>query len=187
VLFRSLSGRLTGVDPDTGSTRWEAPVAAARGTNDVERLIDLVGGVARQGSVVCARAFQSAVGCVDATDGKLLWSKPADGATGLAGDGALVFGVEADGKVIAWNAAGGERVWLNESLRWRDLTGPLVLGRSVVVGESTGQLLLLARADGKLLERIGTDSSGLAAAPVTAANTLVAVTRSGGVYGFQPQ
>ena len=187
TLVAGLSGRLTGVDPDTGGTRWEAPVAAARGTNDVERLIDLVGGVARQGSVVCARAFQSAVGCVDAANGNLLWSKPADGATGLAGDGALVFGVEADGKVIAWNAAGGERLWLNESLRWRDLTGPLVLGRSVVVGEGTGQLLLLARADGKLLERIGTDSSGLAAAPVAAANTLVAVTRSGGVYGFQPE
>ena len=187
TLVAGLSGRLTGLDPDTGSTRWEAPVAAARGTNDVERLVDLVGGVARQDSVVCARAFQAAVGCVNAAGGTLLWSKPADGATGLAGDGALVFGAEADGKVIAWNAASGERVWLNETLRWRDLTGPLVLGRSVVVGESTGQLLLLARADGKLLERVGTDSSGLAAAPVAAANTLVAVTRSGGVYGFQPE
>ncbi|MDR0275810.1 MAG: outer membrane protein assembly factor BamB [Burkholderiaceae bacterium] len=188
TLVAGLSGRLTGLDPDTGSVRWEAPVAAARGANDVERLIDLVGGVARQGSVVCARAFQSAVGCVDAAGGNLLWSKPADGATGLAGDGERVFGVEADGKVIAWNTAGGERLWLNESLRWRTLTGPLVLGRSAVVGDSgSGQLLLLARTDGKLLERMGTDSSGLAAAPVAAANTLVAVTRAGGVYGFQPE
>ena len=66
TLVAGLSGRLAGVDPDTGASRWEVPLAAARGVNDVEKLVDLVGPVSRQGSVICARAFQAAVGCVDA-------------------------------------------------------------------------------------------------------------------------
>ena len=187
TLVAGLSGRMTGIDPDTGSIRWEVPVAAARGSNDVERLIDVVGGVARQGDVVCARAFQAAVGCIDAAHGSAVWSKPADGGTGLAGDGERIYGAESDGKLIAWNAANGERAWLNESLRWRDFSGPLVLGRSMVVGDATGQVFWLARTDGALLDRMPTDDSGVAAAPVVAANTLVVVTRSGGVYGFRPQ
>src|SRR3712207_7018923 len=50
-----------------------------RGTNDIERLVDLVGRTSRVGNSVCARAFQAAVGCVDAARGTVLWSKPANG------------------------------------------------------------------------------------------------------------
>ncbi len=187
TLIAGLAGRLVGVDPDTGSVHWEAPVGTSRGTNDVERLVDLVGGVSRQGSEICARSFQTAVGCVNADTGTLRWSKPANGATGVAGDGELVFGAEADGKVLAWRAISGERAWINESLQWRVLSGPLVLGRSVIIGDSTGLVHMLSREDGSALNRLTTDTSGVAATPVVAADTLVVVTRSGGVFGFVPE
>ena len=35
------AGRLTGLNPQNGSIRWEAPIATPRGTNDVERLVEL--------------------------------------------------------------------------------------------------------------------------------------------------
>ena len=187
TLVAGLAGRMVGVDPDNGSVRWEAPLAAARGTNDVERLVDLVGGVSRQGSVLCARAFQNAVGCVDAAGGNVRWTKPASGATGLAGDGERVYGTESDGRVLAWRADTGDRAWSAEHLRWRHLSGPLVLGRSVIVGDSTGLVHLLSREDGSPLNRLTTDGSGIAATPVVAGDTLVVVTRSGGVYGFVPE
>ena len=187
TLVAGMAGRMVGINPDDGGVRWEAPIAAARGTNDVERLVDLVGPVSRQGSVVCARAFQTAIGCVDAADGTLRWSKPANGATGLAGDGQQLYGAEADGQVMAWRADTGERAWQTERLKWRQLTGPLVLGRSVVVGDSTGLVHLLSRQDGSAMDRFATDGSGIAATPVAAGNTLVVVTRSGGVYGYRPQ
>ena len=187
TLVAGMAGRLVGINPDDGNVRWEAPSAAARGTNDVERLVDLVGPVSRQGSIICARAFQTAIGCVDAADGTLRWSKPANGATGLAGDGQQLYGAEADGQVMAWRADTGERAWQTERLKWRQLTGPLVLGRSIVVGDSTGLVHLLSRQDGSAQDRFATDGSGIAATPVAAGNTLVVVTRSGGVYGYRPQ
>ena len=186
TLVAGLAGRLVGVDPDNGSVRWEAPVASARGTNDVERLVDLVGGVRRQGNVVCARAFQAAVGCVDAYNGNVAWTRPANGATGVDGDDQRVFGAESDGRVFAWRADTGDRAWASERLQWRYLTTPLVLGRSVVVGDETGLVHFLSREDGSPLTRVSTDSSGIAVAPVMAGNTLVVVTRNGGVYGFRP-
>ena len=187
TLVAGLAGRMVGIDPDNGSVSWEAPLAAARGTNDVERLVDLVGGVSRQGNVLCARAFQNAVGCVDAATGNLRWTKTASGATGVAGDSERVYGAESDGRVMAWRADTGDRAWSADQLRWRRLTGPLVLGRSVVVGDNTGLVHLLSREDGSPLNRLTTDGSGIAATPVVAANTLVVVTRSGGVYGFVPE
>ncbi len=187
TLVTGLGGKLVGLDPLNGSTRWEAPIASSRGTNDIERLVDLVGRVSREGDVVCSRAFQAAVGCVDATRGTLLWTKPADGFVGLHGDTKQVFGVESDGKVVAWRRANGERDWVTDRLRYRNLTAPLVVGRSLAMGDEVGLVHWLSREDGSVLTRISTDGSAIVAPPVLAGGTLVVVTRNGGVFGFKPE
>lgn len=187
TLVVGLSGRLVGMNPLTGVPRWESPIASPRGTNDIERLVDLVGTASRVGDVVCARAFQTALGCVDAARGTLLWTQPANGSVGISGDTEFVFGVESDGRVIAWQRAGGERQWVIETLRNRSLTAPLVVGRSVVVGDDAGLVHLLSRADGSAVTRLTTDGSAIVATPVLAGETLVVVTRTGGVFGFKPE
>lgn len=187
TLVVGLSGRLVGINPANGAIRWESPIASPRGTNDIERLVDLVGRVSRDGNVVCARAFQAAVGCVDAARGALLWTKPAIGSVGVHGDEKYVFGTETDGKLVAWRRSDGERAWASERLKYRTLTAPLVVGRSVAVGDETGLVHLLSREDGSALTRVSTDGSAIAAAPVLAGGTLVVVTRNGGVFGFKPE
>ncbi|WP_237707281.1 outer membrane protein assembly factor BamB [Acidovorax sp. NO-1] len=186
TLVTGFSGRLVGLNPDNGSVRWEAPLASARGTNDVERLVELVGRTSRVEESICARAFQAAVGCVNAARGSVSWTLPASGAEGVHGDGEALFGAESNGTVTAWRRGDGSRLWSTDRLKHRKLTAPLLLGRSVVVGDETGLVHLLSRTDGSPLNRISTDGSGIAAAPAVAADTLVVVTRNGGVYGFRP-
>ena len=187
TLVAGQGGRLAGLAPLTGSIRWEAPLATPRGTNDVERLVDLVGRVSRVGNSICARAFQAAVGCVDAGRGTVAWTKPANGGEGVSGDERYVFGTESDGKVVAWRRDNGERAWVNDKLLHRGLGTPLVTGSSLVVGDGTGLLHVLSREDGSLRTRVPTDGSPVVSPPVVAGTTLVVVTRNGGVYGFVPQ
>lgn len=187
TLVAGLAGHLVGMNPLNGNVVWDATLAAPRGTNDIERLVDLVGGVSRQANEVCARAFQTAVGCIDTTRGTVLWKRNAAGAVGLQGDERQVYGVEGDGTLIAWRRTDGEPVWTSDRLRYRDLSAPLVLGRSVVLGDNTGLVHFLSKADGTPLNRLTTDGSAIAVTPVVAAGTLVVVTRNGGVYGFQPE
>ncbi len=180
-------GRLAGLNPLTGAIRWEGTVATSRGTNDVERLVDLVGPASRVGDSVCVRAFNATVGCVDAARGQAVWTRPANGTEGLGGDERHAFGTEADGKVVAWRRADGQPAWTSELLLRRGPTAPLLLGRSVAIGDNTGLVHLLSRENGQLSNRLSTDGSPIAAAPVRAGNTLVVVTRNGGVFGFVPQ
>jgi outer membrane protein assembly factor BamB len=187
TLVVGLGGRLVGLNPNNGTVRWEAPIAAPRGTNDVERLVDIVSSVSRVGDVVCARAFQAAVGCVNAIRGTPLWNRPANGSEGVHGDGNFLFGTEADGKLIAWRKSDGQSAWQSERLLYRSLSAPLVVGRSVVVGDNAGNLHMLSREDGSPLNRLTTDGSAIVGSPVLAGDSLVAVTKSGGVFGFRPE
>lgn len=187
TLVTGMGGRLVGFNPANGSTRWELPIAAPRGTNDVERLVDLTGSVSRVGDSVCVRAYYATVGCVDAIRGTLVWSKPSVGAEGVSGDDRMVYGTETDGKITAWRRGDGFSQWVSERLRYRTLSAPLAVGRSVVIGDGTGLVHMLSRDDGSPLNRLATDGSAIVAAPVLAGNTVVVVTANGGVYGFRPE
>jgi len=187
TLVSGIGGRLVGINPANGTSRWEAPISAPRGTNDVERLVDLTGSVSRVGDIVCARAYYANIGCVDTARGQLLWSKPAVGAEGVSGDESFVYGTESDGSVVAWRRADGERAWQSTRFKNRVLTGPLAVGRSLVIGESTGTLHFVSREDGALLNRVTPDGSAIGVTPVMAGNTVVVVTANGGVFGYRPE
>ncbi len=187
TLVAGLAGRIAGLNPANGSLRWEVPIASPRGINDVERLVDLVGPVSRLNEVLCVRAFQASVGCVNADRGILQWTKPADGSVGLDGDGRLVFAVESDGKVVSWKRADGESGWSSDQLRYRGLTAPRVVGRSIAIGDASGFVHLLSREDGTLVNRLTTDGSAIVATPTLVGETLVVVTRAGTIFGFRPQ
>lgn len=187
TLVAGLGGRLVGMNPLSGKPRWETPIASSRGTNEVERLVDMVAGVSRVGNQLCARAFQSAVACVDGAKGRVIWSKPTSGFTGVDGDETDVFGSESDGKVLAWRRNDGEPLWVSERLRFRGLSAPLLVGRSVVVGDGAGIVHFLSRTDGAALNRMNTDGSPIVVAPVLAGSTLIVVTQRGGIYGFRPE
>lgn len=186
TLIAGVGGRLVGLNPADGSTRWETSVAAPRGTNDVEKLVDLTGPASRVGDVVCARAYRAAVACIDTVRGSLLWSKPALGSEGLSGDATRVYGTEANGDLVAWRRDNGDRVWTSVQLKYRTLTAPLAVDGLLVVGEDTGALHFVSSTDGTLSNRVTPDGSGIATAPVLADGTIVVVTRKGGVFGYRP-
>ncbi|WP_442909517.1 outer membrane protein assembly factor BamB [Hydrogenophaga sp.] len=187
TLVAGLSGRLVGLNPANGSVRWEAPVATARGTNEVERLVDIVGPVSRIGDSVCARAYSAAVGCVDASRGTVVWTRAAQGTTGVHGDDRLVFGADNEGSFQAWQRASGEPAWSTQRLKYRGLSAPLALGRVVAVGDSAGLVHLISREDGSEMTRLSTDGSPILVAPVLSGDALVVQTRNGGVYAWRPQ
>ncbi|MFZ2738018.1 MAG: outer membrane protein assembly factor BamB [Burkholderiaceae bacterium] len=185
TLVLGSSGRLLGLNPNSGSVRWESPIATPRGSNDVERLVDLVAPASRQADTLCVRAFQAAIACVNPAQGQLLWTQAAAGAQGLSGDADTVVGTEADGKVIAWRRNNGDRIWTAEQLKYRGLSSALTLGNAIAVGDSEGWVHWLSKQDGSTLTRMATDGSAIVASPVLAGNTLVVVTRRGAIFGFQ--
>ncbi len=178
-------GRLSALQPLNGQTRWEVVIGSSRGTNEVERLVDLVAGINRQGQTVCVRSFQTAVACVDTTRGQTMWSRPSQGHQGLDGDETRVFGVESDSKLRAWNRQDGQLAWAEDQYRFRELTAPRVWGPVVALGDAEGLVHLLGREQGRPLQRLTTDGTPIVLQPVVAGRILVTVNRSGLVTGWR--
>ena len=178
--------RLAGVDPVKGLVQWEVPMATPRGSNEVERLADLVGPLLRVGDRVCARAFQSAVACADATRGALLWSRNVGGVNAVAGDDERVFGADASDRISAWRAATGDVAWSSEKLLYRGLSGALAVGPTVLFGDAEGFVHFLSAANGDVQLRLPTDGSPVLGTPVISGTTILVTTRNGGLFAFRP-
>jgi len=187
TLLAGQGPKLAGVDPLHGTMRWEVAVATPRGANEVERLSDLLAPISRVGNVVCARAFQNAVGCVNADRGTIVWTRNVGGNQGIAGDGQVVVGADGSDRITAWNATTGDVVWANDKLLYRELSAPLLVGRTAVFGDLEGNLHFLAREDGSPLLRLTTDASAITTAPALSDKTMLVVTRSGGLFAFRPE
>jgi outer membrane assembly lipoprotein YfgL len=190
TLVAGVGAVMLGLDPTTGSVRWELPVTSPRGTNEVERLNDLVGPVLRVGDTLCARAFQTAVGCVAISGpdrASLRWSRVVGGQQAVGGDADYVFGADASDRLSAWRSGAGELAWTNERLLYRGLSAPLSAGKTVMFGDIEGQVHFLGRDDGKTLLRLPTDGSPVVAQPVLSGSTMLVVTRNGGLFAFRPE
>ena len=187
TLLVAQGAKLAAIDPLRGSIRWEVAVASPRGTNEVERLADLVGPALRLGDQFCVRAFQAAVGCVDASKGTLTWARNVGGLQSVGGDDRLLYGSDASDRISAWKQGTGEIAWSNEKLLFRSLSGPLAAGRAVVFGDLEGQLHFFDKETGEAVLRLATDGSRIAATPVLSGTTMLVATRNGGLFAFRPE
>ncbi|MDP4300139.1 PQQ-binding-like beta-propeller repeat protein [Leptothrix discophora] len=187
TLLAGQGARLLQIDPLLGTLRQELALPAQRGTNEVERLADLVAPAVRSGEVLCLRAFQSSVGCVQVERNQLRWSRNFGGYQGVAADADVLVAADGSDRVSAWKASTGDLLWSHERLRNRGLSAPLISGSTVVFGDFEGWLHFFGRERGDSLLRLPTDGSGIAAPLVRSGTTLLAITRSGGVHAFRPE
>jgi outer membrane assembly lipoprotein YfgL len=187
TLLVGQGARLTALDPLKGTVRWEVPVASPRGTNEIERLADLVGPAARVGNVYCMRAFENGVGCVDAERATALWSINTSGNQSVAADDDYVVSSDGSDRITARRRANGESVWSSDKFQNRRLSGEIAVGKTVVFGDLEGWVHFLDRTTGEPLLRLPTDGHPIVGTPAVAATTIAVTTDNGGVYAFRPE
>lgn len=181
-------GRLIALQLSTGNIGWDAVVALPRGTTELERVADITSLPVLDGNLVCAAAFQGRVACIDATRGSVLWARDISSDAGIAIDARSLYVTDDKGAVSALDKRAGSSLWKQDRLLNRQVSGPLALGRYVVVGDIEGYVHLISRDDGSFAARLPTDGSPISTPPVALdSSTFLVQTRSGGVYAIAVQ
>lgn len=184
TLLVGQGARLVGLDPLKGTVRFDVNVGTPRGTNEVERLADLVGPLARVDDEACVRAFQLSVACMELNRGSLRWTRPQAGRQAVAANERMVVGSDGADRLSAWKTENGDLLWRVDRFTYRNISAPVIWGNRVVFGDYDGYLHVLASDDGRTLARTELDSA-LVAAPVVVDQTLLVVTRKGTLYALR--
>ena len=106
-------------------------------------------------------------------------------------DSAPIFQVQhvskSFGGVHALDRTNGRSIWKQDKLSLRQLSMPLPIGNTVVVGDFEGQVHFLARDSGGFVSRYATSGGPVRAAPVALPGGSVLIqTQSGGLFALAP-
>jgi outer membrane assembly lipoprotein YfgL len=184
TLVVGVGSRLVGLDPARGSVRFEASLGVPRGSNEVERLADLIGPAVRAEDDLCVRAFQLSAGCIDMNRGTVRWTRPQAGTQGVAASNDLVVGADGADRLSAWNADTGEVLWRVERFQYRGLGAPAYANGLIAVGDQEGYLHFLAAQDGRTVARVSLDGP-VNGAPRLVNGLLLVATRAGTLYALR--
>ncbi|HEY4373355.1 MAG TPA: outer membrane protein assembly factor BamB [Burkholderiales bacterium] len=158
-------GKLVALGLANGSLRWEATVALSKGTTELERIADISSSPVLAGREVCAVAYQGRAACFQTSNGQPLWGRDISSAAGMAVDERFMFISDEKSAVVALARNSGSSLWKQDKLLYRQISGPVSVGRAVVVGDYQGYLHALSREDGSFIGRQATGGGAIMTAP----------------------
>ncbi len=173
------SGKVVALDTRRGLPVWEQRVAIPQGRSELERVVDIDGGLLLSGGTLYVTTYQGRAAALELESGRILWQRDASSYAGVALGYGSVYLSLADGTVEGIDERSTTALWRNESLARRQLSAPAVLSSYVVVGDIEGYLHLLSQVDGRFVARERVDSAGVRVRPVVEGDWLYAYGNDG--------
>lgn len=166
VIYGSDGGKLTAISLKEGLPIWEKSVAYPSGRSELDRIVDIDGDPLVINGVIYAASYQGIVVALDLETGHTIWSKELATSTDISADKSNLYVTDIDGNVWGLDRRSGAALWKQDDLRFRNVTGPAVDGKHVVVADLEGYLHWLSIEDGSFTGRIRAGDSAINAPPL---------------------
>lgn len=157
VYVATSAGKLLGLDLATGVAGMEVRVATNNGRSELERMTDVVSNLLLlDDRDIYSAGFQSQLTATDVESGRRRWQFDVSSVLDMAEGLGNIYVTDTSANVFAVDRASGKVVWKQPDYAYRALTAPAIVGGLVAVGDSDGQVHLLAQSDGQVRGRINT-------------------------------
>ena len=167
VAYAGLStGKVIAVDTQRGLPIWEQRVAVASGRTELERMVDIDGGLLLSGNTLYVTTYQGRVAGLDAQSGQIFWQREASSYVATAEGFGNAYISLADGVIESIDERSSTAMWSNKSLLRRQLSAPAVFSSYIAVGDLEGYLHVLSQVDGRFVARTRLGSKGLRVQPL---------------------
>jgi outer membrane protein assembly factor BamB len=133
---------------------------------------------------VFAATYQGHIVSLDLLTGREIWVHDISSYTGMTADAEKIYISDAKSALWAFDRDNGTVRWRQVQLAARNITGPAILGKYLVVGDGEGYLHLLSREDGHFVARIRVNSSPILATPVVNNGILYVLTTDGHLAAY---
>lgn len=182
VIGAFASGRVVVLHSKGGEPVWEHRVAIPQGKSELDRIVDVDGAPAVDGTTLYVASYQGRIKALNITDGNVLWDREFSSHQSLAVGGGEVYAVGKEDKVFALDKRTDATIWEVETLKNRSLTAPAIVGGYVAVGDADGYLHVLAQSDGRIVARTKIDGDGLRSDFVVVDEVLYGLSNGGTLF-----
>lgn len=147
------TGKVLALDKTLGIPRWEVRLATPDGRSELERLVDIDGSPALDGSVIYAASYHGKLAAIT-PNGQTRWEEEGSTYTSPAlGLGNIYLTLD-DGTIQAYDQNSGAKVWTQKSLR-DQLPGQVTAyGNWLLAADREGYLHVMSQVDGELVGRV---------------------------------
>ncbi len=178
------SGKVIALDVQRGLPVWQQRVAIPQGRSELDRVVDIDGGLLLSAGVLYVVSYQGRMAGLDLESGQILWQRDASSYVGLGQGFGNVYVSLASGTVEGVDERSTSALWSNEQLARRQLSAPAPISNYVVVGDFEGYLHILSQVDGQYVGRVQADSDGVRVRPLVVDNWLYAFGNSGDLIAY---
>ncbi len=146
-------GRMAALEVRTGKLMWEAPVATARGSNDMERMVDIDSSPLIVDGVIYIATFHGHLTAMQLETGRVLWDRDMSSYAGFSADEKYLYVTADKSHISAFDRFTSEELWTQDNLHLREITAPASIGDYIVVGDLEGYLHWMSKSSGKFVAR----------------------------------
>lgn len=184
VILGTAAGELTVYILESGQQGWTAEVGEATGSTELEGVIDVDVKPLVYGDKIYAISSRGNLVSIELRTGRVLWKRKYSSYRNLAMKGNTLFLTDLKGHVYAINRNNGLERWSQLALTNRGVTGPLVDGKNIVVGDYQGYLHWLDIETGDFVARHYVDGSGIYSTPSITKGVIYAQSRAGNLQAI---
>lgn len=178
------SGKVVAVDVQRGLPIWETRVAVPQGRSELDRVVDIDGGLTLVDNVIYVASYQGRAAALDLASGRVIWQREASSYAGVAEGIGSVYVSDASGTVEALDGRSSSSLWSNDALARRQLSAPAVFSSNVVVGDLEGYIHLLSQVDGRFVGREKVDGDGVRVRPLVVDRWMYVYGNSGKLVAY---
>lgn len=181
------NGRMMAFNPANGLILWEQRIASPKGRSELERMVDIHASPLIRDGVIYVGTYQGRISALARGTGSPMWGQDGSTSENLALSADKLFVSHADGKLVAYSATTGEKLWSNEKMLRRGLNGPQVFGDYVAVVDFKGYMHVVNQGDGEFVARVRVDRKGARAPMLTDGETLYVFTNRGKLIAYRAE
>lgn len=153
VMVGTEFGTVLGFTLKDGDRTINIPVAIAHGSSPADKMVDIAANPMLYDNYLIFAAYQRAIVALDKNSGKMLWAKKSSIINNMTINNNIVFTTQDNSELKAYNIQNGNVVWKQDTLKWRNITGPAYYKGLIVVADYQGYLHFFNSLNGEYLGR----------------------------------
>ena len=177
-------GRMAALEVRTGKLIWEAPVATARGSNDMERMVDIDSSPKILDGVIYIATFQGHLSAMQAETGRVLWDRDISSYAGFDVDDKNLYVTGEKSHISAFDRFTSTELWKQDKLHLRGMTAPASIGDYIVAGDFEGYLHWMSKSSGKFVARTELCDERIISPPIVVGKILYGFCSDGSLTAY---